>query len=150
MFFGYQFIGSKGMFRMGDRLEWQGDRFSVMAADLDRQKLTADAFASSHPDADGRLTSVAVQDAKTGGAGAGQGGDDTTISSWWGAARGAVDKNVLFLDGSVERFTNVAWNEPNQSSGRMVYIPERPDAGTASEVGPISTASDFVSLIPNK
>ena len=150
MFFGYQFTGSKGMLRLGDRLEWQGDRFSVVAADLDRQKLTADAFANSHPDTDGLLTSLAIQDERTGAGGAGQGGDNTTLSSWWGAMRGAVDKNVLFLDGSVERYTKVVWDEPNRAPGRMVYLPERPDAGAETEAGPITTANDFVSMIPGK
>lgn len=148
MFFGFQFVGYRGMIKLGDRLEYAGDSYSILAADLDRQKITGDAFANSHPDAAGRLTSLAIQDAQAGGSGAAQGGGDTTLSSWWGPARGLVDKNVLFIDGSVERYNDVKWDEAQGGGGRMVYLPERPDGAGETEVGPIATGGQFVSMIP--
>ena len=134
--FGYDKNGlsEKIMRKLGDRWTWTeaGDgsappvvnRMSVLASDWDfiNENQSGDSWnQSSHPDADGLLEEFTIQ-------------DDifltpvpkkTTLAVWRGAKRGLIDTNYAYDDGSVRRFSGVAWDEAGSydTRHRLVRLP---------------------------
>jgi len=96
LWYGWRFDGAeKGMMRLGDRWEWAGRSYSLMAGDLNLFHVSNPVIVSSHPDADDKLASV----------------NKISYSDWrldqGQLRRGFIDQNYLYADGSVIRFASV-------------------------------------------
>ena len=128
VWFGWQFNidanPQRGMFRMGDRFEWNTTRFNVLATDFNFVDVVDPSAQSSHPDDAGVLSNEVYQSDEVGptaGLGLGvPGGTYLTMSRWtrvW-MQRGLIDMNVTTDDGSVERYLKV---EPVDD--RMSQVP---------------------------
>ena len=121
--------GGKGLFRLGDRFEFQGDSYNVLASDRDvvrPNSAGAQKAIASHPDRDGVL--YFYQDKRS----------QFWFSAWWQShtthERGTLDTNYAYTDGAVERFTAVKWNDT-----RMARLPGNGNAtsyGAANDTGP--------------
>jgi len=116
----------QGMMKVGDRLAWNDERFNVLAADMDQLYYDVDTSVGAHPDYDGTMVSLRLQD--DGGAAGAVGGSVTgknTIGVWVGqlAKRGPIDRNILFDDVSVRRYNNVTSDEHTRADGRFVRVP---------------------------
>ena len=129
---GWGFAGNKGMTRLGDRFEWGGKRWGVLACDRDSIFTTGTWAIASHPDTTGTMRFVAYQDQ-----------DDPweaqsflrvafiwhVTFSWWELDntinRGLIDTNFALDDGSVSRFNGV---DPIDS--RMTTVPEYGNASS--------------------
>jgi prepilin-type N-terminal cleavage/methylation domain-containing protein len=129
LWFGWRFrTGSKpfkGMMKLGDGFEWAGDTFRVLASDLVVINNEKNGAHGEHPDHEGLMVSVALQDS-TAGADVEVGGKNT-FGIWAGPRqRGTIDKNVLFDDLSVTRYDRVAWDAhmPGKAEG-WARVPEK-------------------------
>jgi prepilin-type N-terminal cleavage/methylation domain-containing protein len=132
LWYGWQFPGHDGMKRLGDRWSWRGDdilgnrvnhRFSYLTTDSDRHNATGNVVYGSHPDADGLMTNLVMQNEtfEEGPAVVGY-AVKWTDSEWWrrdGVERGAIDMNFASADGSVDRLREVLW----QGDERVVRVP---------------------------
>ena len=102
LWFGWRFrTGNRpqrGMFKVGDRLQWNTDSFSILASDMVVINHERGGAHGEHPDyRDGKMTAAALQDAD-GVEGAGFAGKNT-VAIWWGPKdRGPIDKNILYED----------------------------------------------------
>ncbi len=114
LFFGSQFKDEagnlrKGMFRLGDRFEWEGQNFHVMAGDYDEIAPTYSVAYNSHPDFDGVAAADVYQDKQLLVFG------DFTLSRWayftGTHKRPPVDMQHVFDDGAVGRYEKVTWDE---------------------------------------
>lgn len=102
----------KGMFRIGDRLEWAGEFFDVLVSDLDTPLPTYPYVVASHPDYEGVMFAEAME-------------STLTLSRWASdktAQRSPIDSNYTFQDGSVKRYDNVKWNDWELEE-RMADVP---------------------------
>lgn len=126
----------RGMMKMGDRFEWRGRSYNVLAGDKNNLIETVPSSVSSHPDRGGLLGNVAVQDEATPipgeeqeeGQEEGQ-GVRYTYSQWQGEGlRGELDLNYVQEDGAVGRFGSV---KAGDDDGRMAGVPmtTRDDSG---------------------
>jgi competence protein ComGC len=111
IYFGWRFKDEKAMARLGDRFEYAGQGYSVLAVDHESffRDVDVDLFGSTHPDSLGVFWQNVVQDQDNpppynlthGG-----------TYSFWGIvsrARGTVDRNFAFTDLSVTRYDRVVW-----------------------------------------
>jgi hypothetical protein len=146
MYFGFEFEGYGRVERLGDRLEWQGLAFNVLAADQDQMFVSARWARTSHPDNSGRMVPQGIQDGEasiTGtGAEAAAGATRYQTASYWKDTtwqRGPVDRNFAYNDGSVQRYNAVAFNDP-----RMWVVPAYVASSWPS--GPNSTDGNYTLL----
>ena len=128
MYYGFRFVntgGGKGMYRLGDRWTFTSfddgktRLFEVFAMDKDHPNPNNKGGDTAHPDDEGRLVNIALQDEIAAGDGVsppvatGAFSNTAVISTWCGTYdRSPVDLNVVTDDGGVERFTKVpvdAW-----------------------------------------
>jgi len=131
LWFGIQYSGNKGgkgLFKIGDRLEYDRDRFSTLVSDLDGIYGGTGAF-SSHPDAAQVLSPEVYRNEPLSRAasdlGLGAAFTPTTLSRWsnfgvW--KRGPVDTNYAFDDGSVQRYSGIRWDEQWHPDGQMLEV----------------------------
>ena len=117
-----------GMHKLGDRFEWNDRRFSVLASDYDEYQLNSSTIYSSHPDRDGTMATQVLQD--EGGA---AGIANLYLTRWRRAslARGALDLNFAYDDGSVRRLVDVQYNGDPQNTDRTAAVAQYAD-GSAS------------------
>jgi len=115
LWFGWGYAGQKGMFRLGDRFHFKDpstgrtEAFNALVSDHDRPWTPGDTL-SSHPDDSGMLAPVVREDENAISV-VGVGVVRQTISTWFSnTARGPIDTNTAFDDGSVRRHIGV---EPN-------------------------------------
>ncbi len=158
LWFGWQFVkgaymgggnAGKGMFRLGDHFEWKDPtvpssprhRFRVLAADSETADYpTGSILQTSHPDygKGERLVNAVLQDQVSPTAGVMiDAGTRLTASVWTGGGkvqRGLLDRQFVYDDGSVERYTALTLNDgrlvlipsvPNYASDRTTWLPER-------------------------
>ena len=119
-----------GMQRLGDRLEWAGDQFNVLASDDDVIMPNLGLHAS-HPDRDGVMWHMAVQDGMPSDFPGLTGNPDVdgrfTLSRWTTnngrIDRGTLDTNYAFDDGSVRRYNGIRHNERFRDDAQMVGVP---------------------------
>jgi len=115
-------VRHKAMRRLGDWFEWDDindpndlpSRFTVLAADMDTAQNYSQA---SHPDKTGRTAAWTVQDELVAPY-------MYTFSLWYlggSPNRGPIDRDFVFQDGSVERYTDL---QPF-SDDRLVTVPGR-------------------------
>ena len=120
LWFGYRFLGQKGMLKMGDRMEFGGDSFNLLATDADVIQLNAGNAHGSHPDNAAKMVLVIDRNSPYGNLG----GKTLTASNWTmdakGSDRGPVDTNHAFADGSVRRATDVAWDDTYPANSRRM------------------------------
>ncbi len=128
--------GMRTLRRMGDDFNYADGvhdyRFRILYADRDvvLAEPSAPEAQSSHPDRDGRMYNLVVQDGTGPWSNAAQqttGWEYTTLSLWRLAGdyqRGLVDDQFLFEDLSVRRYNDViAGNSADDTDERMVGIP---------------------------
>lgn len=133
MFHGWRFRdarASKGMRKLGDRFDWEGETFNVVASDVDGLRNgTAVQTYGSHPDLTGALTQSHAQKEPFAGFG-------TITLSWWGLVgsekRPPVDFNYLFDDGEVRTIKQVLYNEWDPQAGRGLFA-RTPESNTTAE-----------------
>ena len=130
LWYGWQYrtggTPAKGMFRVGDRFEWQGDSFNLLASDIDRPNF-AGRVLGSHPDADGVMRKIVSQDSNENPWNVQAGGTSVTQnrhtwSVWFSDQtyqRGLIEMNFAFTDNSVERLNSVKV----QGDARMTSVP---------------------------
>jgi len=133
--YGWQYKGYKGMFRLGDRFSWTANgldfRFDVLANDYDMISLPKDEnFAiGSHPDKEPRQVmrqSIVNNEPYVDGVAA-AGRQNFIFSRWQGPyERGPIDMNFAHADVSVGRLKDVLVERSLDHSPdeRMVRVPE--------------------------
>lgn len=94
-----------GMHKLGDRFEWNGRRFSVLAGDYDEYQIASRRVYSSHPDRDGMLFSQVLEN---------EGGVEGVLGNLYltrwkrdSIDRGPLDLNYAYADGSVRQVRDV-------------------------------------------
>ena len=126
LFHGWKFRdarATRAMRRLGDRFDWDGDWFDVLAADVDGVRPEIDTTYGSHPDLSGRLAMQYAQKEPFLGFG-------TITLSWWASTttdeRPPVDFNYMFANGEVRTIEQVRYNEwdPAVGRGSFVKVPE--------------------------
>lgn len=132
LFHGWKFRdtrATRALRKLGDRFDWDGDSFNVLAADVDGVRPSIDQTYGSHPDADGFLTRQHAQKKPFAGFG-------TITLSWWSSIttdeRPPVDFNYLFTDGEVRTIERVHYNEWDRSAGRGTFV-KVPEANTTGD-----------------
>jgi prepilin-type N-terminal cleavage/methylation domain-containing protein len=140
---GWGIIGQKPMFKVGDRLTWTNVDYQnvtrnytsrVLAGDRLRWWESETSWSTSHPDSDGLLVEVALDESgsraewEAGGsvqatalrAGSGVNPNPVVLSEWVNVSpqRGLLDLNFALDDGSVVRFTEVKMHDP-----RLARVP---------------------------
>lgn len=107
-----------GMNRLGDRFEWRGQRYSVLASDVDQYQADLQVLFSSHPDRDEKMVRQVLEN---------QGGVPDVIGNIYVSRwrrdpldRGLLDLNFAYADGSVERLAMLKVNDDSQT----VKIPQ--------------------------
>jgi prepilin-type N-terminal cleavage/methylation domain-containing protein len=144
--FGWQYRGQKGMFKLGDRfgsvspVDNVQREFAVLVSDWISQdsNLAADAAWNygAHPDyKDGILAPAVHQDAGDAASNAGSpashgAAGKLTLSFWVNMSRprGPIDRNIAFDDGSVRQYRSVRWNDYRTMTQGMVPVRERSDS----------------------
>jgi hypothetical protein len=107
LWFGFRFQGHKGLRRLGDDLEYTGERLRILAGDWDGMYEHSEVDINTHPDHDEKLFNTPARNLPFLGI------DAKASYSFWhtggGAAnrRGLVDMNHLFTDGSAQRYNGV-------------------------------------------
>ena len=138
-FHGFRYYyGGKGMFKMGDELEWtegQGGRtyrFRVLATDTDVADFANNVSNAAHPDKNGFLSLTRIENNLFA-----WGQSYEFYSFWlrWSAMpdRGPIDRSFAYEDNSVQTFYDLALNDP-----RVVPIGAHSfatDSGTTNPVG---------------
>ncbi len=150
LWFGFQYrqsnVRKKGLFRMGDRFEWDGGFYSLLASDQDMiDHDSSRKFGwGTHPDKEGlwvpqvqnnvlnsRITTIPViqEPVST---------DKKYVQSRWVGTdmRGPLDMNFAYDDGSVQKYNNVKVDDRE----RMDHLPEYSDGSlwpTRSDTVPI-------------
>ena len=111
-----------GMFKIGERFAWEGERFNVLVGDYDMYQASG-GHQASHPDDVGNMAQLTYRREQ----GAHTFGFPLTVSLWitpGGVERGLIDLNHAFTDGSVQRTTGVKpYNAPNDNDSRMGKVP---------------------------
>jgi len=117
-----------GMMRLGDRFEWDNQRFDVVAGDHMSLVPFALAVESSHPDSAGVLTLQTLHDQEPSIAGVAvpmNPGGRMTVSNWfgsfWGTGVGTFELNFAHVDGSVRRHNEVQFNLSRNPS--LSFVP---------------------------
>lgn len=116
--YGYLPAGERPMRRLGGRLTWNGNEFSVLASDRDVVHAGGTWVHGSHPDKSG-VTYDEVLDQRQD---THFGGGTYTFSRWQSHTtnqRGLIDMNWLYDDGSVIGLTDV-----DTYDARMIPVPE--------------------------
>ena len=129
MWFGTQMVRgdpNTRMFKVTERPRYNGRRFRVLAADIERVAYWLNKVNTGHPDFY-KLTALnsTPPDYSL---------DPTAAISMWhhpgGVDRGPIDRNFLFDDGSVVRYTRLIVDDPAMSSVPYIaYLPESTAAG---------------------
>ncbi len=129
LFFGSQFKEEgtggallKGMFRLGDRWEWENRMFNVVSVDYDALDQTLAVTYTSHPDGEGAGAPQVRQD-EAGVAGT---GNVHTFTRWifTGYKRPPIDTLYALADGSVGLYEQITWDEAELTGkGRMAKTP---------------------------
>ena len=120
LWFGMRYVadlGGRGMFKLGDRLEWRDDsrgrdiahRFDTLVSEWDQVWDQGNSVLNPHPDKTGVLSPYTVD-------------YDVWTESGWASAvtweRGPTDANAAFADGAVIRFADARWDDD-----RMARVP---------------------------
>ena len=128
LWFGWRYAGEKGMTRLGDRFESKSESFSVLAGDQDLVAANVSSVTSSHPDDAGLLSNEVWQDGEYLGGGPGPDAavlevtnavSAFTMSRWSlsnSLARGVLDLNYAYDDGSVRRFNTVRLDDEEMTT----------------------------------
>jgi len=130
LWFGFRYLDQKGLRRMGDRLEYLGDRYSILAGDWDGVFMNERSDIAAHPDYDGQMMQQTFRNHSFVTS-------QATLSIWQspgGSRRGLVDVNHGFTDGSVERFDGVrklSVTLGTDGDDRMVNLPARLNGAAA-------------------
>jgi hypothetical protein len=109
--YSWRFGQQKGMFKLGDRFEYGGERFAVLASDCESVS-GMDSIQAAHPDKEGILASVPQQNAPAGFL------DRTWTFSRWEVSspgnlkRGKMDRSFLRDDLSVSRYNDLILDDP--------------------------------------
>jgi prepilin-type N-terminal cleavage/methylation domain-containing protein len=136
LWFGYRYLGQKGMYRIGDRLTWQDTQnwgpndfkgvwqFDLLIGDVDtnnRNTSPSNGYTRvSHPDKSAMLVDTVIQNNEWGGFGP---EFKFALSFWeYSQGRGPVDLNFAHQDGSVTRQTDVGFDVWGKDE-RMAYVP---------------------------
>ena len=139
---GQKITTGRGMFKLGDRFDWEGRAFDLLGGDMDLVESEDNAVIGSHPEGNGFTINQVLQDESTAGKGASAGGlvlgaagAKFTLSRWIGGGtykRGLIDSNYAHADGSVIRFAEVKYNDPNTPGSidpRMAHVPHLENGG---------------------
>jgi len=129
LWFGFGYLKEKGMFRLGDRVQFAGDSFDLLASDWAGIFLGSNEN-GTHNDAQNRMESRVFQDHDW--------YTDSTIGpltytgAWWFSrslnGRGPIDLNYARADGSVVRYDQVAPTEgQGPEPGRIFLLPQWKD-----------------------
>ena len=127
LWYGWAYEESLGMTKLGDRWEWDGKRYAILASDFNLFHVSEPIVVSSHPDSDGKLARVVR----------------TNHADWRTErvelARGLIDQNYVYADGSVVRFPDVgilneegdrnavpwaSYNGGVQAAGWQLWVPK--------------------------
>lgn len=126
LWFGVQYAtaqGGRGMRKIGDRLEWDGERFSVLVSDEDAI-LVGTGLHAGHPDSNGLMLHGAIQAAPDDQYNS---GGKYTLSRWYTnngqITRGTLDTNYAFDDGAVLRYHGVTYDEELDPASRIEKVP---------------------------
>lgn len=139
---GQKITFARGMYKLGDKFEWDGDEFDLLAGDMDHvdREGSPGGVVGSHPDAGRVMVNQVLQDASTLGPGASAGGlilgaagSKFTLSRWIAGtfARGLIDTNDVYADGSVKRYADVL----PVDDLRMAQVPALENGGHYPLVG---------------
>lgn len=127
LWFGWSWTGEKAMKRLGDGFTYGGTRFDLLVSDHEGMFGNANGFLTTHPDRDGGLSQVVVQNEPVPISGdVGHPTVSATWSFWAGNTRGAMDRNFAHADGSVRRVDSVTWPQTGvieETEERMVVVP---------------------------
>jgi prepilin-type N-terminal cleavage/methylation domain-containing protein len=133
--------GAKGMIRMGDRFtsiedgSGQVRSFNLLASDRDVTGIHAQ-VQSSHPDRDGVLGQLELQEDENYAWGLADGAaayGTITIALWRNPVnhtRGPLDRNFGYQDGSVTRLLNLIVKPSGLPDDRLVTAPHYSNSGT--------------------
>ena len=108
--------GDGGLMRLGDRLGWhaasEGETwyFRVIASDLNDYLFTNKWVQTSHPDLNGRMENIVLQNGPL--------GDFSVTHSRWQLKRRKIDLNFAFTDGSAHLYRQAGKTDP-----RFKYSP---------------------------
>jgi len=122
LWFGWQIAGGKRMNRLGDRLTYGDESFSVLAADLDTMHFSQPWTQASHPDDEQLLQSETLR-------------DEITFSIWLrsgSSSRGRIDRNFVMDDLGVSRYDKVLSHNVNVADPRMAPVSARADDADAT------------------
>jgi prepilin-type N-terminal cleavage/methylation domain-containing protein len=117
LWFGWRWLPTlSGMFKIGDRWEWNDDKFNILVSDRDEYDVASPGYSdTSHPDEDRILNNRIYQGFKATGANAAvTAGTNFWASSWVVGGtykRGKMDMNFLFQDLSVICERRLAWDD---------------------------------------
>ncbi len=133
LWYGWGYTGEKGMYRMGNRFQWEGGRYSLLASDWDCKLDTTNNMANTHCDTDDLMEQAVTQNTNAAwAAGVGNGTNPTlktTASYWRGTSRGPVDNNYAYDDNSVRRIDRSEFDRDL----RLTTIPFTWDPATTPE-----------------
>ena len=121
----YEVAGERGLYRMGDRMTWQGEPFAYLASDLLVVESQNNMAWGSHPDDTDRMINRRTQDGNN--AGDSQDAATDTEAYWLLTGthrRGPVTANFAAADGSVRRYTDIHRDgETSAEEPRMSQVP---------------------------
>jgi prepilin-type N-terminal cleavage/methylation domain-containing protein len=127
LYYDWSWNGHRGMQKIGDRFAWNGDRFSVLVSDWDRNGGN-NVVVNSHPDYESRLRNFVWNNE-----------NNYYLSVWRlenAITRPPVDKNVCTDDLAVRRYDRVELEALGGSDPRMRSVPD------------FQTAGGYISYIP--
>jgi prepilin-type N-terminal cleavage/methylation domain-containing protein len=120
--YGFKYVGRRGMYRLGDKLEWhdgttgKSHLLNVLVSDTDINEFNSQWTNCAHPDRKNFLALTTVVNSFFAPA-----QSYVNYSYWgrWGAlpARGAIDQNFAFDDGSVQM-----WNDVVIDDDRLIAV----------------------------
>ena len=125
--------GRKGMRKLGDAFEYEGERYRMIASDHDLIVKNGDHVQSKHPDKEGVTYNLVLQNTASPYEQTSSQGVSTvliTYSTWTADTttwrRGPIDMNAAFDDGSVRRYNDVPAD--TFEDDRMTWLPAHSDA----------------------
>ena len=147
--FGFTYKGNPGLLRVGDRLMWGGRAFDLLVTDRDAIDEFTPEVENSHPDHEGVLIRLGLQDENFDAPGlmtvAGKAAT-TTFSIWYTVTRfdrSPVEMNYALTDESVDRLNDILWEKDE----RVVPVPQQYDvSGTWNTDGGFLNSPIYINL----